>query len=110
MDVASNCILTGHRLYDSIRAIGIFPPDGAYSRGCREQGVDLMIVDGPGKGADIGSADRLSFVQDGCRTREQRTIDGVAVSYDPADIRRDPKDINPTGHRQWPALTNERDH
>src|SRR4029453_13588806 len=36
---------------------------------------------------------RRAFVHDGCRAISERTIDDVAVTRDPADISRAPKDI-----------------
>jgi hypothetical protein len=38
-----------------------------------------MVMDNPGKGADIGRADGLAFIQDRRRACEQRAINDIAV-------------------------------
>lgn len=70
--------------------IGVFTPDRSNRRGRSEQHVDLMIAHDAPECAGVGGADRLAFVENRGAANDQWRIDDVAMTDDPADIRRRP--------------------
>ena len=76
-----------------VRAFRILLLDGP-ERGRRgEEHVDAVLLDHAPEGAGVGGADRLALVENGGRSAQQRAVDDVGVTHDPADVRRGPVDL-----------------
>ena len=74
-------------------SVGIFLFDCAKCRGRSEKGIDLVLRHNPPKGARIRRSNWLTFVQDRCGASEQRCINDVGMTDNPADVTRRPEHL-----------------
>ncbi len=75
------------------RALGILLADRAERGRRREQRDHAVLGDHAPERARVGGADRLALVQHGRAAVQQRRVDDVGVTDDPADVRRRPPDL-----------------
>ncbi|EKD38576.1 MAG: hypothetical protein ACD_75C00690G0001 [uncultured bacterium] len=79
-------------LFDKL-ALGILFFDGPEGSRSREQRLHLMLGNDAPEGAGIGSSDGLSFIENRGGTLQQRGINDIGMTDNPADVGSRPPDF-----------------